>query len=584
MKAVWTEQRERVYLDRYALKDQAGNCIETRPEETFDRVATALSKDSGEYASYLDALTSFRFVPAGRVLAGAGAEQTVTLYNCFVLGVKPDDPQYGRDSRQAIMDTTKHMIEITSRGGGVGLNWGVLRPNGSYIRGVNGQSTGSVAWMSGADAMVDKIRQGGSRTAALMYILPSWHPDVIQFADSSFLRANHSVAVDTSFMEAVRKDAFYDLIFPDTTHAAYNTEWDGDIEGWQQKGLPVISHGSLPAREMMKRFCEAAVRTGNPGLVFLDRANDIANTGYFEQLIATNPCGEQILPAGGCCNLGAINLPAHYSDGGLRWDRLSQTVHAAVGMMDRVIDISPDINNEIGDLQRRVRRIGLGTMGLADILIEEKLRYGSAMALKFIRDVYDFIMLQAYQASVELAKLRGPAPAYAQGFLNGKFVQRLPHGLQREIRSHGIRNLTLTNQAPTGTTSILAGVSSGIEPIFSSSYVRQDATGKTLIRDSRFRERADHLVTAHDLDVENHLMVQATVQHYMDNSISKTINLPAGSTPWQVEQAYTRAWDLGCKGITVYVDGSRDSVLTPEENRGEGRLSCGDECELPLAV
>ena len=576
----WTEQRNRTFLDRYAAKDQRGNLLEQTPQAMWERVVETLAEDENEAAEFMDVLQGWKFVPGGRILSGLGAGQNVTLYNCFVVGVESGDPTLGNDSRAAIMETTAKMVEITSRGGGVGVNWATLRPAGTYIRGVNGRSSGAVAWASGVDSMIDKIRQGGTRTAALMYVLPDWHPDIEEFIDASFLRANHSILVSDAFMDAVKRDAMWGLVFPDTTDHDYDKEWAGDIRTWNHRR---IGPRWVRARVLWEKMCRAVVQTGNPGLLFIDRAQEESNTGYFETYSATNPCGEQFLPVDGCCNLGSVNLTAHWDPHAhdVNWRDLRRTVRISTKLMDRIIDRSPDINPEIGDLQRRVRRVGIGAMGLADVLILGGIRYGSIGARAVAGDLYALIRNAAYYQSAELARLHGPAPAYSAEILDRPFMKRLPDDLRSQIKEHGLRNLTLTNQAPTGTTSIVAGASSGIEPIFADSYVRDDATGRTEVHHPLFRgERGPEHVTAHDLVIEDHIAMQAAVQPYLDNAISKTINAPAGSDWYDVGRAYQKAYESGCKGITVFVDGSRKGVLTLDE--GQGRLSCGDECEIPI--
>lgn len=578
----WTEQRERTFLDRYALRDRDGNLLETQPEHMWKRVAFTLARTPKEYEDFLWALEDWKFVPAGRILSGLGAGQQVTLYNCFVIAVESGDVSIGNDSRRGIMRTMERMVEITSRGGGVGVNWSTLRPAGTYIKGVNGSSSGAVQWASAADDTVDKIRQGGSRTAALMYIMNDWHPDIEEFIAFKFKRANHSIAVSEAFMDAVRADDMWPLVFPDTTHPDYNSVWDGNLETWGDR--PVKVHKMIPARELWRKATEAVVKTGNPGLVFMGRAQQESNTAYFEQYIATNPCGEQFLPKNGCCNLGSINLLSlwthdhHISDG-----ELHHLASVATRMLDRVIDLSPDIDPEIGDLQRRVRRIGIGSMGLADVLILNGVRYGSDESLMLASHYYEVARDSAYRTSALLAEEFGPAPAYGPEFLDRPYVRRLPTEVRDLIRKHGIRNLTLTNQAPTGTTSIVAGASSGIEPIFASEYTRKDATGVSIVKHPLFRGDlgAQH-VTAMEIPVHDHIAMQAAVQPMLDNAISKTINAPRGYSPDQVGVAYDLAWDEGCKGITVFVDGSLDGVLSTGVDEDEvGRLLCGDDCELP---
>lgn len=583
----WTDQQQRVFEDRYAKRSTTGLREETLPAEMWDRVAHALAEGAAEFGVMRNTLDGFRFVPGGRILYGLDSETDATLYNCFVLGVEADDPQQGNDSRHGIMNMIDKMIELNAKGGGVGVNWSTLRPNGSIIRGAGGVSSGSVPWMSGADSLADAIRQGGSRTAALMYILDDWHPDLIEFVNKGiFNRANYSVNVSDEFMRAVQNDEEWYWIFPETDHPAYNQVWNGDIKRWIDLGLPIKQYGHHPARAIWRQMGQVAWETGNPGLVFLGRANHVANTWYLERLVSTNPCGEQILPVNGSCNLGAVNLVAHWDPAkrDLDWDQLKHTIEGAVLILDRVIDKSPDVTTEIGDLQRQVRRIGISTMGLADLMILSGVVYGSEESLELVDRVYGFIAKHAYLASIKLAETLGPAPALeVDKFLLGRFIHTLPAEVQEGIEKHGIRNMTITTQAPTGTTSILAGVSSGVEPIFRSSYTRSDATGVTEVRHPLFSEIGmdegwPHLVTADQIPVEGHILVQAAVQQHLDTSVSKTINLPNSATVEDVLNAYELAWENDCKGITIFRDGSRAGVL--EDRAHEHGLDCpGGNCE-----
>lgn len=563
----WNEQREGVFLDRYALKDVQGQQVESDPQEMWKRVANNMGRTPEEREDFLSILQDFQFVPSGRILSGAGAGQQVTYYNCFVIGVRARDMTKGNDSRHGIMDTLSDVVEITARGGGVGVNWSTLRPSGSYIQGVHGNSSGANSWMRGADGLADQIRQGGSRTAALMFMLEDWHPDILEFVNPErrFERANFSVGVSDRFMQALENDEDWTLIFPDTSHELYDRLWDGNIRKWVESGLPVKEYARVPARRIWMEMLDGAHRTGSPGVVFLERCNKRSNTWFAEELICMNPCGEQSLPAGGSCNLGSINLAAFWDPTrrDLRWDALGRAVRLAVRFLDNVIDLSVDINQEIGDIQRQIRRVGLGTMGLADVMILSGVRYGSAESLALIDHIYSFIRDQAYLASVDLAVERGSAPALdVDKYLQAHFIRTLPNEVKTAIRANGIRNLQLLTQAPTGTTSILAGVSSGIEPVFSKKYLRRDATGEHYMTHPLFEGVCgQHLVTASQVSIEEHVRVQAKVQEYLDSSISKTINLPTDSTLDDIDEAYRLAYDLGCKGVTVYRNGSLDDVL-----------------------
>ena len=573
--APWNEQREAVFLDRYALKDRHGMAVERYPVDMWDRVSKGLARNESERLEFLQVLSGFRFVPAGRILSGVGQDTRNTWYNCFVLGV--GDAFTPRDSRDGIMSTVTRMVDITSRGGGVGINWAPLRPSGTRIVGVDGNSSGAVSWMAGADHMVNSIRQGGSRTAALMYILPVWHPDVWEFCEAMFLRANHSVAVSRAFMDAVRNDEFWPFEFPDTRYPNYDHLWDGDLDEWKRHGMPVIQYGGVSARVLWNHMADCARRTGNPGCVFIDTANVRSNTKRADRLISTNPCGEQWLPEDGCCNLGAINLPAHWDEEryDLDYDMLFDTILGAVRLLDAVIDKSPVVTHAISSRQIMTRRIGIGTMGLADLLILKEIRYGSEVSTAYIDELYSWIQNTAYLASAHLANELGRAPAYDESFLDLPNVLKLNASTRQYIREYGIRNMTLTSQAPTGTTSIIAGASSGIEPIFASEYTRRDATGEhRVVHHLWDDEPKPWHVVAGEIPVREHIAVQAAIQEHSDNAVSKTINLPSTATTEDILEAYQQAYESGCKGITVYVDGSRAGVLQLDTDCPTG------ECEI----
>lgn len=560
MQFPWNDQREKTFLDRYALKDRSGDLLETKPHQMWNRVAQALSFNRWEEDEFRYALEDFMFVPAGRVLAAAGSGQnSATFYNCFVLGM--DSPLHkGKDSRDAIMHTISQMVELNCRGGGVGINWSALRPDMSKVRGVQGLSTGPIGWMKGADALADQVRQGGSRTAALMFMLDDWHPDVVQFVKADrFKRANFSVSISDEFMEALYSGRRWRLRFPDTADPAYDVVWSGDIEAWEDSGKPVIEFDIDP-NSLWKRMCESARESGNPGVVFLDRCNQMA---YGDRLVATNPCGEQPLPEYGSCNLGSLNLAAFCSENGdINRALLSKVIRTAVRMLDNIIDLSPPTFYEIDSKQKMFRRIGLGVMGFADALILNKIRYGSEESLAFIRDLFSFIRDTAFMASHELAEERGSAPMFCEDeFVCSYIASTLPDPI-REACSTGMRNTAILTMPPTGTISVLAGVNSGIEPVFSADYIRRDATGEHRVHHPLFgRAKASHLVTAHQIPPMDHIAVQAELQRHIDASISKTINMPASATEQDIDQAFRIAYDMGCKGVTVYRNESIDEEI-----------------------
>ena len=568
MLPIWNKQREKVFLDRYALKDKNGNPIEKKPEEMFKRVAKAIAQNEKEESMFYEAIKDWKFIPGGRILAGAGTGKEVTYFNCFVIPVESNNPKKGNDSRAAIMDTIAKMLEINSRGGGVGINWSTLRPRGAYVKGVGGISSGAVSWMLAANEVATQVEQGGSRRAALMFMLWDWHPDIEEFIKikkdlSKMQQANLSVAVSDDFMEAVYQDKIWKLEFPDTNYPNYDTEWEGDIKEWKSKGYPTIVYKEIPARELWNMIVTAAWESAEPGVVFLERYNKFSNTYYISKIISTNPCGELGLEPYGVCNLGSINLVTFVENNKINYKDLEDTVEVAVRFLDNVLDSGAYVLEENKDMAQRIRKIGLGIMGLADALILMGVRYGSDEAIKLTEKIAATIRNAAYGASVKLAKEKGTFPEFvAEKYLKSQFIENLPKELKNEIKTFGIRNATLLTQAPTGTTSILTGVSSGIEPNFAKEYIRQDRTGTHTVR----HWLADYpaFVSAHEVTPEEHVKMQAVLQKYVDSSISKTINLPSTATVDEIDNIYRLAYELGCKGITVYRDGSREGVLVTD--------------------
>jgi ribonucleoside-diphosphate reductase alpha chain len=557
-------QRQSVFMDRYALRRKDGRQVETDVNQMNVRVSLAIGRDVHQASVFNKLMDGFGFVPGGRVLSGAGGKGHSTLYNCFVIGIRDITGNHGCDSRVAIMNTMTRMVEINARGGGVGINWSVLRPSGAYIAGVDGHSSGPNCWMQGADALADQIRQGGSRTAALMFMLNDWHPDAPDFAKirQRFKRANFSMAISDAFIEKAKSGGIWHTIFPDTSCAEYNKSWDGGMHVWQHD---VQECGSVPAKEMLADMAQSAWEIGSPGVVFLDQCQRMSNTWYRGRVLGTNPCGEQPLPENGCCNLGSLNIPAFWDEkqGWLDWGAMAEAVRGSVSFLDRVIDVSPIVDPRIQAEQAACRRIGLGTMGLADYLILMGIRYGSRESIDEIDKLYGAIRDEAYDWSCKLAREQGVAPGYDRRFLEGGFIRTLPKEIQDSIGEHGIRNLALLTQAPTGTTSILAGVSSGIEPVIQAHYMRKDATGCHEVTHPLFAQYGnavpDYCVTAAEVTPKEHILVQAAVQRFVDSSVSKTINLPFSATQAEIAEIYMMAYDCDCKGITVYRSGSGEN-------------------------
>ncbi len=585
---------EKVFLDRYSRKDKAGKPMEKTPDEMWKRVAKAVAeKEKPELQkkwaeAFERAMKDFKYVPGGRILAGAGTGFAVTYYNCFVIPSPAD-------SRQGILKTLGEMIEIMSRGGGVGINISSLRPKGARVERVNGFSSGPINWAELFSlATKDIIQQGGTRRGALMLMLWDWHPDIEEFITvkqdlTKINGANLSVCVSDSFMEAVKKDGDWPLIFPDKNDPDYDTMWNGDIEEWKAKGKKINVHKVVKARKIWDLVAEAAWRSAEPGVVFMERYNKMHNNYYWNRIICVNPCGEEGLPQWGVCNLGSINLSAFVKGndinkaGEFDFKGLEEVVHTAVRFQDNVIDMDPYVFPGIRKTQLEgERRIGLGTMGLGDTLIKLHIRYGSEESLKFIEKVYKIICYEAYKSSANLAKEKGAFAKFdAKKFIKSGFMKQMPADIRKVVKEKGIRNSVLLMQAPTGSTSLMSGTTSGIEPVYEFEFTRRDRLGEHAIRhylyDTWYEQHGEDLksgkiqrpewfVSANDLSPEDHVMVQAVIQRYVDASISKTVNAPKTHTVEDVKRLYNLAYDQGLKGIAYMRDGSRAGVLTRKED------------------
>jgi ribonucleoside-diphosphate reductase alpha chain len=577
--------RKKLFLDRYSLKDENGNPIEQYPEQMWQRVAWALSRFEANAQlkaewekRFYSAMEGFKFCPAGRFLASAGTGFKTTTLNCLVI----PSPE---DTRSGIINTLQQVTEISARGGGLGFNLSTLRPRGSYLKAINGTSSGAVSWSNlYSVATHDIIQQGGTRRGALMMMLWDWHPDIEEFITvkkdkQKILGANLSVCISDSFMQALADGADWQLKFPDTNFSRYRTQWDGDIKAWEQKGYPVVVHKTLPASELWDLICTSAWESAEPGIVFMDRHNSMNNAWYFEKIVATNPCAEQGLPAWGVCNLSSINLAAFVKNETFDYQEFSETVKVGVRFLDNAADMKQHLYDEFEATQHNQRRIGLGTMGLADALIKMKIRYGSEQSLATIEKIYKTLRNTAYEYSVELSQEKGPFPKFkAKPFLNGGFAKTLPLSVRQKIAKHGIRNVLILTQAPTGKISLLAGASSGIEPVFSFSYTQKDRLGERIMYHSLYEEwikqngeegLPDYFVVADDLTPEEHVKIQAAIQKYTDSSISKTVNAPEHHTIEDVKNLYTLAYSQGCKGISYMREGSREGTLIRNKKQAE---------------
>ncbi len=563
-------------MDRYSLKDEEGNPTEQTPNDMWKRVARGIAENEKKAdrkaweKEFYRVMDDFKFVPAGRILSGAGTGYQVTYFNCFVI----PSP---KDSRHGILEALGQLVEIQARSGGVGLNLSSLRPKGARVKKVNGTSSGPVNWATlFSVATHDIVQQGGSRRGATMLMLWDWHPDVEEFITvkedlTKINGANLSVCVSDAFMEAVKADGDWDLVYPDLTDPKYDTKWDGEIDKWKKMGGKVIVHKTIKARYLWDLICTAAWKSAEPGLHFLERSNKRSNTWYFERLVATNPCGEQPLGAWAVCNLGAMNLAAYVNNGEFDFDNFSKDTKVAMRLLDNVIDQTYYFFKENEKCSKDIRRTGLGIMGLGDALIKMKLRYGAEESFPVIEKIFKTLRDSAYDASADLAREKGAFPMFdKKKYLKGYHVKALPKKLQDKIAKQGIRNAVLLTIAPTGTTGLVAGVTSGIEPVYEFSFKRKWRGGEETMYHPLFDEwrlanpdadKPDYFASANDLTPLEHAKVQAIAQAYIDSSISKTVNAPNSHTVDDVKELYMAAYDLGLKGVTYMRDGSRQGVL-----------------------
>ncbi|WP_135447844.1 adenosylcobalamin-dependent ribonucleoside-diphosphate reductase [Tabrizicola caldifontis] len=565
---------EAIWDMKYRFKEADGTPIDGTVEDTWRRIARALAAVEAEPAKWEDefysALEDFRFLPAGRITAGAGTGRQVTLFNCFVMGTIPD-------TMAGIFDSLKEAALTMQQGGGIGYDFSTIRPRGAPVAGVAADASGPLSFMDVWDAMCRTIMSAGSRRGAMMATMRCDHPDIEAFIeakkDPARLRMfNLSVLVTDAFMAAVKADGPWELVF------------GGKV------------YRTVQARDLWNRIMRSTYDFAEPGVIFIDRINAMNNLAYCETIAATNPCGEQPLPPYGACLLGSINLARLVKDpfephSQLDMDQLNRLVRTAVRMMDNVVDASRFPLPQQAEEARAKRRIGLGVTGLADALLMVRLRYGSEEAARVTGIWMHAIARAAYLASVDLAKEKGPFPLFdAAKYLASGTMRRMDADVRAAIAAHGIRNALLTSVAPTGTISLYAGnVSSGIEPVFAYAYTR-----KVLQKDgSRTEEEVvdyavrlwrekfgdaalpDYFVNAQTLPPLDHVRMQAAAQEWVDSSISKTINCPADISFDDFKDVYMAAWDQGCKGCTTYRPNEvTGSVLTVSETTdkapGEG--------------
>lgn len=571
--------------------------VEQTPEQMWDRLAAAMASVEATPEKQKEWKNNFRYilddwklVPGGRIAAGAGASDELTLFNCYVV----PSPH---DSRGGIMATLSEMTEIMSRGGGVGINLSSLRPRRAVVKGVNGSSSGAVSWGGLFSYTTGLIEQGGSRRGALMLMINDWHPDLLDFITvkstmGQITNANLSVCVSNAFMKAVKEDLDWELVFPDTNDPEYNEVWDGDLDKWRKAGRNVRTYRTVKARDVWHTIIESAWKSAEPGVVFMEYYNQMSNSWYFNPIICTNPCGEQGLPAWGVCNLSAVNLSKFYDEANhdVAWDELGKVVRYSVRFLDNVIDKTPYHFEENQENQQGERRVGLGSMGLAELMIKLQIRYGSPESLEFLDKLYGFMAREAYLSSSDIAGEKGSFKHFeADKFLQSGFMENMVSAYPEvgaAIEKNGMRNVTVITQAPTGSTGTMVGTSTGIEPYFAFEYYRQSRLGfdKQYVpiaqewKDAnKDQDLPDYFVTSMNLSAKDHIRVQAAIQRWVDSSISKTANCPSDFTVEETKELYELAFDLGCKGVTIYRDGSRDVQVLSTDKKEDKKESKQEE-------
>jgi ribonucleoside-diphosphate reductase alpha chain len=541
-----------IWASKYRFSPSSGDGDDT-VEATWDRVATALAGaeapelQAATRLRFLDALAEHRFLPAGRILAGAGTARNVTLFNCFVMGRVPDD-------LGGIFAHVREAAVTLQQGGGVGMDFSTIRPAGAAVLGVGADASGPLSFMDVWDAMCRTILSAGQRRGAMMGCLRIDHPDIEAFIDAKrdparFRNFNLSVLVPDAFMAALAAGADWPL------------EFDGRVAR------------TVPAADLWRRLMQATYDAAEPGVIFIDRVNARNNLAYCETITASNPCGEQMLPPYGACLLGSINLARLVSapfqpDATLDEDELVRLTHTAVRMLDNVIDLSRYPLEAQEAEAKAKRRIGLGVTGLADALVFCGAPYGSERAVALTQRWLGALQREAYRASADLAAEKGAFPLYDPAILDRPNLLALDEETRERIAKHGLRNGCLTSIAPTGTTSLLAGnVSSGIEPVFAYAYTRKvrqpdGSTREEAVEDyalavwKRLRgdepPPADIFVSAQTLSPADHVHMQAAAQAHVDSSISKTINCPEDIAFDDFQDVYRDAYERGCKGLTTY--------------------------------
>jgi len=550
MKVRVTENARKILEKRYLKKDSDGMPMESI-EDLFRRVAENIALADKDYGldpaisaqKFFEIMSSLEFLPNSPTLMNAGRELQ-QLSACFVLPIE--------DDLNGIYETLKDAALIHKSGGGTGFSFSRLRPSGDIVGSTGGVASGPISFMKVFDASTEQIKQGGTRRGANMGMLRCDHPDIVEFiackdTEGDFSNFNISVAVTSEFMSALKSGGTYPLVNPHT-------------------GIIIRE---VKAKDVFNRIVEQAWKNGEPGVVFIDKVNEFNPVPSLGEIESTNPCGEQPLLPYESCNLGSINLAFMVKDGKPDWDRLAEVTRLAVHFLDNVIDMNLYPVKKIEEVTKQTRKIGLGVMGWADMLLKLQIRYNSETALQLANNVMSYIREQALEMSHELADQRGIYPAFEDIDNGGTGIS--------------MRNATLTTIAPTGSISLIAGCSSGIEPVFAWQSESKQADETFKWEHSLFSKvkhldlLPEYFVTASQVPVEWHIRMQAVFQQYTDNAVSKTVNLPNEATKEDVEHAFLLAYDMGCKGITVYRDGSRNrQVFTSSVKKDSGVDSLSD--------
>jgi ribonucleoside-diphosphate reductase alpha chain len=568
-----------VWDTRYRYRD-ASTVHDNDVDATWRRVAHAVAAAEGQAqdsreAVFYQLLRDFRFLPGGRIMAGAGTGHRVTLFNCFVMGSI-------EDSMEGIFTALREGALTMQQGGGVGYDFSTLRPSGSQAQAVGGIASGPVSFMRIWDSMCATLMSTGARRGAMMATLRCDHPDILAFIDAKqdsreLRHFNLSVLVTDAFMQAVRSDADWALVFPvsqleDVASASDSTLLE---RNWPGYDAPVTCRviRVLRARKLWDRLMRASYAYAEPGVLFIDRINRWNNLWYREHISATNPCGEIPLPPYGACDLGSLNLTRFvelpFADNArIRFDSLRDAAQLAVRFLDNVIEISRFPLLQQRNQAMQTRRIGLGITGLADALIMLGIHYGSPESFEMAARIMRTICHAAYRSSVQLAEEKGSFPGFnADSYLQGSFIQSLPGDIRKAIATAGIRNSHLVAIAPTGTISLLANnVSSGLEPVFEARYRRRIRQLDGSLEDYDVVDYACHLwqiehgqdtlppafIDAQALSPQLHLQMQAAIQPYTDNAISKTINIPEDFDITDYQSVFEQAYTLGLKGCTTF--------------------------------